>query len=193
MKKILVLSLVLMLVLAACGKSGDGVVSESTAAPEQSATDTSAPADTAPTAKTPTDLHSVVNATSAFGNFRDMMFVYSDDEYADDLLIFTFGMTEEMIGMFDSYVASELTSNTSTTFAYFVFKDGTDDAQKESVKNAINETYIPSVKAAVEMYNPEAYALCDEAVLKTYDDALLLLICESDVRSAVISAVESAR
>ena len=50
MKKILVLSLVLMLVLAACGKSGDGVVSESTAAPEQSATDTSAPADTSPTA-----------------------------------------------------------------------------------------------------------------------------------------------
>ena len=183
MKKILVLSLVLMLVLAACGKSGDGVVSESTAAPEHSAT----------AAKTPTDLHSVVNAASAFGNFRDMMFVYSDDEYADDLLIFTFGMTEEMSGMFDSYVASELTSNTSTTFAYFVFKDGTDDAQKESVKNAINETYIPSVKAAVEMYNPEAYALCDEAVLKTYDDALLLLICESDVRSAVISAVESAR
>ena len=103
MKKILVLSLVLMLVLAACGKSGDGVVSESTAAPEQSATDTSAPADTAPAAKPPTDLHSVVNAASAFGNFRDMMFVYSDDEYADDLLIFTFGMTEEMIGMFDSY------------------------------------------------------------------------------------------
>ena len=182
-----------MLVLAACGKSGDSAAPESTAAPEQSATDTSAPADTAPAEKNPMDLHGVVNAASASGNFQDMMFVYSDDEYADDLLIFTFGMTEEMVGMFDSYVASELTSNTSTTFAYFVFKDGTDDAQMESVKNAINETYIPSVKAAVEMYNPEAYALCDEAVLKTYDDALLLLICESDVRSAVISAVESAR
>ena len=138
MKKVLILSLVLMLVLvlAACGKSGDSAAPESTAAPEQSATDTSAPADTAPAEKNPTDLHGVVNAASASGNFRDMMFVYSDDEYADDLLIFTFGMTEEMVGMFDSYVASELTSNTSTTFAYFVFKDGTDDAQMESVKNA---------------------------------------------------------
>ena len=97
MKKILVLSLVLMLILAACGKSGDGVVSESTAAPEQSATDTSTPADTAPAAKTPTDLHSVVNAVSAFGNFRDMMFVYSDDEYADDLLIFTFGRDDRNV------------------------------------------------------------------------------------------------
>lgn len=182
-----------MLVLAACGKSGDGVVSESTAAPEQSRNRYKRSCGYRSRRKDPDGSSQRSQCASAFGNFRDMMFVYSDDEYADDLLIFTFGMTEEMIGMFDSYVASELTSNTSTTFAYFVFKDGTDDAQKESVKNAINETYIPSVKAAVEMYNPEAYALCDEAVLKTYDDALLLLICESDVRSAVISAVESAR
>lgn len=43
MKKVLILSLVLMLVLAACGKSGDSAAPESTAAPEQSATDTSAP------------------------------------------------------------------------------------------------------------------------------------------------------
>lgn len=124
------------------------------------------------------------------GNFDDLALVYNDDDYASDLLEFSYGIEADLASKIASFVLTENTSNNSYTFAYFKF---TSDATKDdiaAVKTAIDEVYVSNLKASLRTYNPEAYALCDEAVYKEYAGSLLFVICEKDAIDAVIAAVE---
>ena len=116
--------------------------------------------------------------------------VFSSDEYAEDLLMFSYGV-EEHTDCITDFFLSEAPSKSANTIAYFKLKDGVTPDETAYIRTAINDGYIANLKASVEAYNPDAYKLCTSAVIKEYPDAILLVIAPD--AQTVISAVESAR
>ena len=137
------------------------------------------------------DIHRLADAALAAANFDEApSLVFKADEYSDDVLMFAYGVEENTEAVSD-FVLSEAPSRSANTVAYLVFADGTSADVIANVRTQIENYYITSLKSALEMYNPEAFALCDKAVFKEYDNALLLVIAEN--ADAVVSAVENAR
>lgn len=187
-KSIFAIILAAMLLLPSCA-SGSGDADQTNDASAASG-DQVTVTETGSTAEEDRTLRDIAPAAVEAGNFGDLALVYNDDDYAGDLLEFSYGIEADLASKIDSFVLTENTSNNSYTFAYFMFKPDATADDIAAVKTAIDEVYVTNLKASLRSYNPEAYALCDEAVYKEYDGALLFVICEKDVVDAVVAAVE---
>lgn len=110
----------------------------------------------------------IADAVTASGLFGDSMELYvKGDEYAADILEFTYGISESEHHIAD-YVISEQTSKQAYTFAYIVFDEGFEISDFDAVSKALEEVYLADLKAALEVYNPDAYRMCDNAEIKLW-------------------------
>lgn len=170
MKKILsaVFAAVICLSLFACGRNDGGAGqpgnSEPSAALSDSADgDSSDDAGESAGAEASSSMREIADAVAATGLFGDSMELHvKGDEYAADILEFTYGISAEEHHIAD-YVVSEQTSKQAYSFAYIVFGDGYEAADSEAVSAAISDVYLEGLRSALEAYNPEAYAMCDGA------------------------------
>ena len=129
------------------------------------------------------DFRKLISDAVSAGNFGDSMeLIFDDDEYAGDLLEFSYGIEPELAEKIEAYVLSEQNSMEAYSFAYFKFSSDAQSDDIEAVKTAINDVYVSGLKASLEAYNPEAYAMCDKAVYKETDTSLVFMICdEADI------------
>lgn len=129
------------------------------------------------------DFRKLISDAVSAGNFGDSMeLIFDDDEYAGDLLEFNYGIEPELAEKIEAYVLSEQNSMEAYSFAYFKFSSDAQSDDIEAVKTAINDVYVSGLKASLEAYNPEAYAMCDKAVYKETDTSLVFMICdEADI------------
>lgn len=188
-KSFLTIILAMMILLCACN-TGSGDVTQTGDSTNTSENNVSDIQTTDVQSSDDRSLRDIASEAIEEGNIGDLSLVYNDDDYAADLLEFSYGIEEDLASKLESFVLSESISNSAYTFAYFKFVDGVTADDIVSVKTMINDVYVTNLKASLSTYNPDAYALCDEAVYKEYTDALLFVICEKDYVDKVVSAVE---
>lgn len=137
------------------------------------------PKNTAPSAPSGNDAHTdsdvpadasamrkIAGAMEATGLFGDSMELHvTGDEYAADILEFTYGLAPNEHHIAD-YIISEQTSKQAYSFAFITFENGVKDEDISAVKSALENVYLADLKSALEVYNPEAYAMCDHALIE---------------------------
>lgn len=104
-----------------------------------------------------------MEATDLFGNSMEIH--VTGDEYATDILEFTYGIKAEERHVAD-YIISEQTSKQAYSFALVLFDDVCTQADIDEVEKAFREVYLSDLKSALEVYNPEAYAMCESALVE---------------------------
>lgn len=171
-KKIFEVSLAVIiaaLLLASCGSETGDAGSDSTKS------DTTA-VSIADESRAFADLHAVADSVKEF--YGDgIEFVFDDDEYSDEVLEYTYGIYEErMTSAIDGFVLTECDGMRADTFALVRFREGTDKSVIEEAAAVMEDTYIESLKSKLSAYNPEEFAASDKYILKTYDNAVLMVI-----------------
>ena len=181
--------------LASCAPKDSVQTQETSAKPTQSALTSDSTGDTA-RADTPVNASSmrkIADAMEATGLFGDSMELHvKGDEYAADILEFTYGIKAEERHVAD-YVISEQTSKQAYSFALVIFGEDSAQADVDEVEKAFREVYLADLKSALEVYNPEAYAMCEGALIErgradmlpggdesTQADFVLLIISDSN-------------
>lgn len=176
-----------LVMLASCGGSDNAVT------PTESANDgvsisqeTSAPHSDG--GRFP-DLHKTADAVREY--YGDTVkFVFSEDEYSSEVLEYTYGIYDDSItSAVDSFVLSECDGMRADTFAVIRFVPGTDESVIKNAAKIIEETYIESLKSKLSAYNPDEFAASDKYVLKTYDNALMMVI-SSEHGAEIVAAAE---
>ena len=158
------------LFLASCSEDGSAQKEKS---PETAAKNTSAHDPVGEDANTDTDatynvssMRKIADAMAATGLFGDSMELHvTGDEYAADILEFTYGINAKERNITD-YIISEQSSKQAYSFALVVFGDGSTQEDTEAVEKTFREVYLAELKSALEVYNPEAYAMCDDALIR---------------------------
>lgn len=192
---------------AACAPKDSAQTQETSAKPTQSALTSDSTGDTA-RADTPVNVSSmrkIADAVEATGLFGDSMELHvKGDEYAADILEFTYGIKAEERHVAD-YVISEQTSKQAYSFALVIFGEDSAQADVDEAEKAFREVYLADLKSALEVYNPEAYAMCEGALIErgravilpggdesTQSDFVLLIISDSnsEARVALTDALE---
>lgn len=185
MKKLVFTTLAALLCISlfACGQKNADAKETGSGKPSASFADTDSANHGADTDKAHTDgtggeagndegtsatVRQIADAVDTSGLFGDSMELYvKGDEYAADILEFTYGINESEHHIAD-YVISEQTSKQAYTFAYIVFDDGFETSDFDAVSKALEEVYLADLKAALEVYNPDAYRMCDNAEIKLW-------------------------
>lgn len=191
MKKTIFAVILAALILVSCsGGSGEGAQTDGGSTSDITETAASSGGTETDSGEASGSLRDIIPGAVASGNFGEgMSLVYNDDEYADDLLEFAYGIEPDLAAKIDEYVLSEQSSMNAYSIAYFKLADGATADDVADIKAAVTEVYVGGLKASLEAYNPEAYALCDKAVFKELDGGLLFLICEESDVDAVVSAI----
>ena len=171
-----------LLILASCGGENDVKTTSgvgTTAAPSASQSDDGMFS----------DLHKTVDAVR--GYYGDTVkFVFSEDEYSDEVLEYTYGIYDERFtSAVDSFVLSECDGMRADTFAVVRFKSGTDASVIKDAAKVMEDTYIAALKSKLSAYNPDEFAASDKYILKTYDNALMMVI-SSEHGSEIAAAAE---
>lgn len=171
-----------LLILASCGGENDAKTTSgvgTTAAPSASQSDDGMFS----------DLHKTVDAVR--GYYGDTVkFVFSEDEYSDEVLEYTYGIYDERFtSAVDSFVLSECDGMRADTFAVVRFKSGTDASVIKDAAKVMEDTYIAALKSKLSAYNPDEFAASDKYILKTYDNALMMVI-SSEHGSEIAAAAE---
>ena len=108
-----------------------------------------------------------INDSGLFGSSMDLL--VKGDDFASDLLEFTYGIEDPDSLHIADYVISEQTSKEAYTFAFFVFDDGFTTEDFGSLNEVLNDIYVSDLASAVEVYNPEAYAMCEDALIEGWN------------------------
>ncbi len=166
---------------AACS-GGDGEGNKTT----QTTTETKGET---PAAEKFADLRKTVDSVKGFYN-DGVSFLFTEDEYSEDTLIFTYGLEDEkFIAATESFVVTECEGMLADTFAVVKFKDGTDKALISEAVEAIKSIYVEGLVSKLSAYNPEECKAAENYVIKEYDSAIMLVISAKNA-DAIVSAAE---
>lgn len=134
------------------------------------------------------DLHKVVDNVKGFYG-ENVEFIFTEDEYSDEVLMFTYGLMEDkFVEAVESYVLTECDGMSADTFAIITFKDGTDKALIEEAASVMEAEYVEGLKSKLAAYNPEEFAASDGYKLKIYDDSVMMVI-SSEHTNDILTAV----
>lgn len=166
---------VVSLSLAACSGEDAGKGDTTTTAPSTAKETTEAVEDT----RTFPDLHAVADKVKGYYN-ENVEFIFTEDEYSDEVLMFTYGLYEDkFVNAVDSYVLTECDGMVADTFAIVNFKEGTDKALIEEAALVMETEYVEALKSKLAAYNPEEFAASDGYNLNIYSDAVMMIISSS--------------
>ena len=181
MKKIIVAVILMTILLVSCaGNGGEGTSSANSTDSVATSEVVSEVTGTEEGENTGKSLRDLVPEAIKAGNFGDSMsLIYNDDEYADDVLEFAYGVEADLAAKIEAYVLSEQSGMSAYSFAYFKFTDDATSDDIEKVKTAVNEVYVAGLKSSLEAYNPEAYAMCSNAIFKEINGDLAFVICDA--------------
>ena len=141
----------------------------------------------------------IAEAIGSSGLFGSSMELYvKGDELADELLEFTYGVEVAAELHVADYVISEQTEKAAYSFAFAVFGDGFVSSDADAVAAAFGDFYQNNLASALKLYDPEAYAMCEDALIsagsaqigdKTVNFAYLII---SDDNEAALEAAMTA-
>lgn len=135
------------------------------------------------------DLKATVDSVKGFYS-ENVEFLFTEDEYSEDVLIFTYGLEDEkFINATESFVVTECEGMIADTFAVINFKAGTDKTLISEAVEAIKSVYIDGLVSKLSAYNPEECKAAENYVIKEYDNAVMLVISASN-SEAIVSAAE---
>lgn len=147
--------------------------------------------------KFPKDLQSATTLIKEKFDFSDTEFISSEDESREsweieDTLINLYGIEDEaLLDTIDKFVVTYPATNSSKTFALFFFKDGVSAETVGEVQTAVNDVYVQNLIATNAIYDPEQSALAEKRTFKAYDDALLLVIYDTNGNTEILDALNS--
>jgi len=135
------------------------------------------------------DLKGTVDGVKEFYS-DDVEFLFTEDEYSEDVLIFTYGLEDEkFINATESFVVTECDGMLADTFAVINFKKGTDKALISEAAEAIKSVYVDGLVSKLSAYSPEECKAAENYALKEYDSAIMLVISAKNA-DAIMSAAE---
>lgn len=144
------------------------------------------------TNKLPTDLRMISMRIQSKFNYEDASFIYSADEYSDDTLINLYGIEDEaVLAAINDFVITTPPTNGSKTFAVILFNEDVDAEIIESTEQMIKDVYIASLITTNAIYDPAESALAEKATFVTYDNALVLVIYDTDGNTAVVDELNA--
>lgn len=139
-------------------------------------------------------IRDIADAAAATGHFGDTMeLLVKGDDYAEDLLMFSFGLEEYEEMHVEDYIVSEQKSKLAYSFALAVLSSDSSAADVDSVQFILGDTYVSGLKTSLEVYNPDAYKMAGDAAVTVLESettgkkAVLLVI--SDDNEAVNDAL----
>jgi len=134
------------------------------------------------------DLKAVADAVKGFYG-EDMEFIFMDDEYSDEVLMFTYGLMEDkFVSAVEDFVLTECDGMSADTFAIVKFKAGTDKTLIDEAAKIMEEEYVGGLKKKLAAYNPEEFAASDGYQIKVSDDSVMMVISSkntADILAAV--------
>lgn len=123
-------------------------------------------------------------------DFADAEFVLSTDEYAEDTLLFQYGIdSEELISQMEGYLLTLPGTNSSKTLVVFTFKEGTTTETFDEVEKILKEVYIANIINRTGLYDPTQADIANKATFTRYDNALTLVIYDTEGNTAVTDAL----
>ena len=162
---------------AACNDTGNGDAAQTTAASQNDDVKNG----------TFGDLKAVVESVKEYYD-EGMEYIFMEDEYSDEVLMFTYGLMEDkFVNAVEDFVLSECSGMSADTFAIVKFKAGTDKALIDEAADVMKTEYIDGLKNKLAAYNPEEFAASDGYQVKIYDDAVMMVI-SSDNTADILEA-----
>lgn len=127
----------------------------------------------------PDSLSDTVAKACSAADFSNVTFNYKSDAYSEEVLMYMYGVENENdANAIEDFVLSERSGMSASTFSIIKFKSGTPKSIVDSVKTAIEGTYVQSLINALMPYDPTQYEIAKNYQFKTIGDSLVLVIHE---------------
>ncbi len=134
------------------------------------------------------DLKGVVDSVKEYYG-ENLTFVFMEDEYSDEVLMYTYGLYDDKyVDAVSNFVLTECDGMSADTFAVITFKSGTDKKLIEEAAGVMEEEYITALKNKLAAYNPDEFKASDGYKLKIYDDAVMMVISSKNADAILAAA-----
>lgn len=123
-------------------------------------------------------------------DFGGAEFSLNTDEYAEDVLMFQYGIDDEgLVGKIDSYLISTPGTNSAKTLAVFVFKNGVTGEDFDALEGIIRDVYIKAAINRTAMYDATQCEIAEKASFIRYDNALVVIAYDNSGNTEAINTL----
>ncbi len=128
-------------------------------------------------------------------DLSDMDLLTNADSGAENLLVFNYGLKEDLIPELDSYFLTVSHRSTDARAVVVIkFKESDKTAEAiESAKTSINDYFVKTLVNTTGRYDPEESKIASAASFRVYGNALSFASYDTEGNNTVFDAVEAAK